>query len=148
VKQYVLDTNLYVHAYRSAKGADELEKYLREFTPSTYLSSIVLHELLVGASTEAKAREIQEHLLGPLIRGGRVVTPSHGAWERAGSAVAAIAKGEKRDLRTIPKSLMNDVLLAASCREAGITLITDNLADFRMIDKYLKHNHMAPWPMR
>lgn len=148
MKRYVLDTNLYIRAYRSADGAEDLEKYIRDFTPSTYVSSIVLHELLVGASTEAKAQEVREHLLGPLIRAGRVITPSHSAWERAGFVVSAIAKGERRDLRTVPKSLMNDVLLAASCREAGVTLVTENLADFKMIDKYLGHSYVEPWPVR
>jgi len=148
VRRYVLDTNLYVRAYRNAKGAEELESYISDFTPSTYVSSVVLHELLVGARTEAKAREVQEYLVGPLIRAGRVITPSHAAWVQAGSVVAAIARGEKRDLRTIPKSLMNDVLLAASCRESGVTLITDNTADFRMIEQYLRHSHVEPWPTR
>lgn len=148
MKRYVLDTNLYIRAYRSMSGAEELEKYIRDFTPSTYLSSIVLHELLVGARTEAKAHEVRDYLLGPLIRAGRVITPSHGAWERAGLAVSALAKGEKRDLRTLPKSLMNDVLLAASCREAGVTLVTDNLVDFQTIEKYLGHSFVAPWPVR
>ena len=148
MKRYVLDTNLYIGAYRSADGAEELEKYIRDFTPSTYVSSIVLHELLVGASTEAKAQEVREYLLGPLIRAGRVITPSHSAWDRAGFAVSAMAKGESRDLRTLPKSLMNDVLLAASCRESGVTLVTDNVADFRVIEKYLGHSYVAPWPVR
>jgi predicted nucleic acid-binding protein len=28
----------------------------------------------------------------------------------------------------MPRSLVNDVLIAASCREAGVTLVTDNRA--------------------
>jgi predicted nucleic acid-binding protein len=148
VKKFVLDTNLYVRAFRSQDGAKELERYFAEFTPNTYVSSIVMHELHVGASTTAKARQIQEDLLGPLTRAGRVITPSHSAWEQAGSAFAVMARSEARELRSVPKSLVNDFLLAASCRESGTTLITDNTADFELIRMYLRHEHIAPWPRR
>ena len=146
MRKFVLDTNLYVNAIRSQRGAEELERYYAEFTPNTYLSSIVLHELLVGAATPTKARQIREDLFGPLIRAGRLVTPSHSAWDRAGSAIATLARKESRDLRSLPKSLVNDFLLAASCRDSGVTLITENVADFAMIERYLKHEHAAPWP--
>jgi predicted nucleic acid-binding protein len=148
VKKYVLDTNLYVKAFRSQEGAKELERYFAEFTPNTYLSSVVFHELLVGASTPSKARQIREDLLGPLTRAGRLITPSHSAWDQAGSSIAAMARQESRELRSVPKSLVNDFLLAASCRESGATLVTDNTADFKLIRKYLKHEHVAPWPRR
>lgn len=148
MKKFVLDTNLYLRAFRSQDGAKELERYFAEFTPNTYVSSIVMHELLVGASTTAKARQIREHLLGPLTRDGRVITPSHSAWEQAGSAIAVMARSEARELRNVPKSFVNDFLLAASCRESGTTLVTDNTADFELILKYLRHEHIAPWPRR
>lgn len=144
----MLDTNLYVRAFRNRRDAEDLERYYLELTPNTYLSSVVLHELLAGADTPAKERQIREDLLGPLIRSGRVITPSHAAWDRAGSALAAMARKESRELRTVPKSLVHDFLLAASCRESGTTLVTDNTEDFRMIRKYLDHEHVAPWPGR
>jgi predicted nucleic acid-binding protein len=148
MKKYVLDTNLYVRAFRNEEGAAELERFFAGFAPSTYLSSIVLHELLVGASTVKKARQVRENLVGPLVRAGRVVTPSHSAWEQAGSAIATMARREGRDLRSVAKSLVNDFLLAASCRESGAILITDNTSDFKLIRKYLRHDHVSPWPKR
>ncbi len=148
MRKYVLDTNLYVRAFRSQEGAAELERYFAEFTPNTYLSSVVLHELLVGASTVEKARQVREDLVGPLARAGRVITPSHSAWEQAGSAIAAMARKEGRDLRSVAKSLVNDFLLAASCRESGTVLITDNPSDFTLIRKYLAHEHVPAWPQR
>lgn len=144
----MLDTNLYVRAFRSQEGAAELERYFAVFTPNTYLSSIVLHELLVGASTDEKARQIRDELVGPLVRAGRVITPSHLAWDQAGSAIATMARKEGRDLRGVAKSLVNDFLLAASCRESGAILITGNGADFKLIRKYLRHEHLPPWPQR
>lgn len=148
MKKYVLDTNLYVRAFRSQEDAAELERFFTDFTPATYLSSIVLHELLVGARTSEKARQIRENLVGPLVRAGRVITPSHSAWEQAGLAIAAMAHQEGRDLRSVGKSLVNDFFLAASCRESGTILITENTADFQLIRKYLRHDHLPPWPQR
>jgi len=77
-----------------------------------------------------------------------VITPSHSAWEQAGSAIAVMARSEARELRSVPKSSVNDFPLAASCRESGTTLVTDNTADFELILKYLRHEHIAPWPRR
>ncbi len=146
MRKFILDTNLYVFAFRNVASAAELTNFLATFTPSTYLSSIVLHELLVGANTPAKSRDIQERVALPLVRIGRVITPSHGAWQTSGEAIARMAAKEKRNLRTVPKSLVNDFLLAASCREAGATLITDNIADFEGIRRYLAFEFEAPWP--
>lgn len=146
MRKYVLDTNLYVRAFRSREGAAALQEYLASFTPSTYLSSVVLHELLVGASTPTKARDIQRFIADPLVRVGRFVTPSHAAWEAAGEGIAAMARRERRALRHVPKSLVTDYLLAASCREAGVTLLTENTVDFEEISRYLTVSFEAPWP--
>jgi predicted nucleic acid-binding protein len=146
VTKYVLDTSLYIRAFRSEKGKQELQAYYDRFTPSTYLSSIVAHELLVGANTEAKARDIHREVLGPLRRVGRLVTPSHAAWEESGEALSRMARKAKRDLRSIPKSLVHDFLLAASCRESGTTLITENTADFREIGRFIRFAFEKPWP--
>ena len=146
MRKYVLDTNLYVYAFRNQGAAEELEAYFAAFTPVTFVNSVVVHELLVGARTPAKAKQVREDLVGPLIRARRVITPSHGSWERAGEALATMAREESRDLRTVPKSLVHDFLLAASCRESGVTLITDNSADFSLVQKYVDLHWIEPWP--
>jgi predicted nucleic acid-binding protein len=146
VRKFVLDTNLYVRAIRSRAGALELEQFYSVFTPATYLSSIVLHELLVGASTPVKARQVEEELARPLKSTGRIITPTHAAWESAGEVLSEMARDGKLDLRSMPKSLVNDVLLAASCREAGVTLITENVRDFERICHYIRLEYIEPWP--
>jgi predicted nucleic acid-binding protein len=146
VKKYVLDTNVYIRAFRSRTGAEELKEFLLAFSPNTYLSSVVLHELLVGANTQAKAREIEDSIAEPLKRVGRVITPSHAAWETAGKAIAAMARKEKRDIRSVPKSLVNDYVLAASSREAGTIVITENTSDFASIRKHIAVAFEGPWP--
>ena len=60
--KYVLDANLYIRAFRNEADARELEAFYAAFVPVTYLSSIVVHELLVGATTPAKARDIRDEI--------------------------------------------------------------------------------------
>jgi predicted nucleic acid-binding protein len=146
VTKYVLDSHLYVQAYRSEAAAEELAQFYATFTPATYLSSVVLHELLVGATSQARGQEILRNLAQPFQRTGRVVTPSAQAWQMAGEAIAQMARREKRELRGMPKSLVNDFILAASCREAGLTLVTGNAKDFALINRYIKLSYTAPWP--
>lgn len=146
MRKYALDTNLYIEAIRDREAAEELQTFYSVFAPATYLSSVVLHELLVGASNPAKAREIREMVASPFRRTRRILTPTAVAWEDAAEAIATMARREKRELRTLPKSLVNDYLLAASCRESGVVLVTRNVADFEGIKKYIKVQFTAPWP--
>ena len=144
--KYVLDTNLYIRAFRSEEGKLDLQRYLAAFTPSTYFSSVVAHELLVGANTDSKARDINARIIEPLRKVGRLITPTHAAWTDSAGAIARMSRKENRNLRSIPKSLIHDYLLAASCRESGMTLITENVEDFKEVRRYLRFEYLPPWP--
>jgi predicted nucleic acid-binding protein len=44
-------------------------------------------------------------------------------------------------------SIHQDVIIAASTRERGFTIVTNNLADFQLIAPYLSHlTFGAPYP--
>jgi predicted nucleic acid-binding protein len=146
LKKYALDTNLYIRAITDPGAAAELRSFYSTFAPGTYMSSVVLHELLVGATSLARGRQIREAVAEPFRRTRRVLTPSADAWETAADAIAAMARREKRELRSLPKSLINDFLIAASCRESGVVIVTYNTADFEAIRRYIKVQFTAPWP--
>ncbi|HUP00857.1 MAG TPA: PIN domain-containing protein [Gemmatimonadota bacterium] len=143
-----MDTNLYVRAFRSRQDAADLESFYFSFAPSCFLSSIVFHELLAGANTKGKARRIHEDIARPFARTARVVTPLHAAWESSAEGLARMAREDGLELRRIPKSLVHDFLLAASCREAEAILITDNSRDFDRIQRLIPFEFLAPWPIR
>ena len=46
------------------------------------------------------------------------------------------------------KSFGNDILLAVSCRESGVILVTDNLRDFNRIHAVLPFEFVEAWPVR
>ncbi len=147
MRKYILDTNLYVRAIQSLDERRELESFYSAHAPRCYLSSVVLHELLVGANAVEKEEEIRRDIARPFQRTGRIVTPGHGSWEVAGEALARLAREQKLDLGRVSKSFVHDVLIAASCREAGVTVVTDNEQHFSRIQAFIRFEYALPWPV-
>jgi len=78
-------------------------------------------------------------------RAGEVFTPSPDAFSAAGRLLASLANREGWTADAHP-SLVHDALLAASCRESGITLITRD-RDFARLKTVLRGwRFVAPWP--
>jgi predicted nucleic acid-binding protein len=147
VTRYLLDTNVYIRAWRNpAVQGVELERFSERHVTMTHLSSVVFHELLRGANAPATARELVASLARPFVRTKRVVVPSHRAWTRAAEVIAELTWHDGLDRGNLPVGFANDVLIAASCRENGLTLITENVRDFRRIQQRLKFDFVAPWP--
>ena len=144
--KYVLDTNVYIDAFRSPDKAEALKQFLAKHLPLTYLSGVVAMELRTGARTKPQAETLESEVFGPFERRERVFAPSANAFKEAGRVLAALASEDLFDLRAPNSSLIRDTLLAASCRERGIVLITSD-KDYRAIKKHLKaFRHIAPWP--
>jgi predicted nucleic acid-binding protein len=68
------------------------------------------------------------------------------AFVRSGRLIAAVAAREGWPTVHENPSLLNDALLAASCRDAGITLVTQD-SDFDRFAPFIKGwRHVRPWP--
>ena len=74
---------------------------------------------------------------------GRVFAPTFAAWKRAGEVLAKLSATEGVPLRSFGRSFLNDVLLAASCRETGVVLVTNNHRDFTRIHQVLPFEFCA-----
>lgn len=145
--RYVLDTNLYVEASRDRSLAAPLLEFVDRFLPFIHLSAVVVQELLAGAVTRAAARLVDQNVVRPYERVGRVVTPSYRCYKDAGLVLAALI-GSGTVLARTERGFVNDVLLAASCREGGFTLLTRNTRDFRRIAEHLPgFRFAAPYPL-
>ena len=57
-----------------------------------------------------------------------------------------MAVDEGLDVSRVSKAFGNDVLLALSCREAGVVLVTDNDRDFERIRRRVRFAFVGPWP--
>lgn len=145
-RKYTIDSNLYIRAIRSAEAAVALQRFHNAFAPLEYLSAVVVKELLAGARNARAAHRLQQLVFDPFERRGRLITPSFAAWKQAGHVLSTIVETEGLELRRTNRGFENDVLLAMSCREAGVTLVTENRRDFARIAGVAPFDFVDPWP--
>jgi len=145
--KYVLDTNLFVDAFREPAENAALQRFHQYFAPFEYLSAVVIQELRSGTHSARDLRKLERHVLGPFIRRNRVLTPSLRAWQASGDVLARLARSEGLSVRELSKTFGNDALLATSCWDTGMTLVTRNTRDFKRIQSVLRFRFVAPWPV-
>ena len=144
--KYTLDTNIFIDGFRSEEDQAKTLAFFKRALPFTHLSAVVMQELAAGARTTKSLREVQRGVLEPFQRRGRVFAPSTAAFVESGRVIALIAKREGWQLLDENPSLLNDALIATSCRERGITLITND-GDFKCLAPFVRgFRYAAPWP--
>lgn len=144
--KYALDTNIFIDGFRGEDAQVEIFVFLNRALPFTYLSAVVMQELAAGARTTQAARDVQQGVFEPFERRRRVFAPSSAAFAQSGRVIAALAAREGWQLLDDKPSLLNDALIAVSCREHGITLITKD-GDFKRLAPFVRGFHCgAPWP--
>lgn len=144
--KFVLDTHLFIEAFRDRAAHDALLRFHDRFSPFEYLSVVVAQELRAGIKKPDDRSTLERDFLALFERTNRIITPSAAAWHRSGDVLAALAAEEGLELGRISKAFGNDILLAISCRESGCILITENERDFARISRFVKFDYMKPWP--
>jgi predicted nucleic acid-binding protein len=138
--KYALDANLFIDALRNAGEEARLLAFHERYAPAEFLSAVVALELRAGARSLVEAAKLQRHLFAPFERRGRVFAPSYSTWKVAGATVAKL-RGTQ-----LTRAFYNDILLAASCREHGVTLVSRNAADCERIRRVLRFEFLPDWP--
>ena len=145
-RKYVLDTQLFINAFRDPAANETLQRLHRAFAPFEYLSVVVAQELRAGVKRDQDRKALERNVLSVFERSARTFAPSDNAWHRSGDLLSDIASKEGLEIGRVSKSFANDVLLALSCREAGCVLVTDNERDFQRIHRYVPFDYVKPWP--
>ena len=122
-RKYVLDTQLFINAFRDPAANEALQQFHRFFASSEHLSVIVAQELRAGMQRVDDRKALERHVLKVFKRANRTITPSADAWHRSGDLLAEMARKEGLEIARVSKAFANDVLLALSCREAGCVLV-------------------------
>lgn len=148
VQKYVLDTNVFIEAFRDPAANAELQRFHLLFAPFEYMSAVVAQELIAGARNTSDRRKLERHVLAVYARRDRFVTPSARTWEKSGAILADLVRREGLELRRVSKAFGNDILIAVSCREAGCILVTDNTRDFERIARVSNFRFVEPFPAR
>ncbi len=145
-RRYAVDTNLFIRGYRTDVDRDALEAFLQAFAPFCVLPAIVAQELLAGVRSLAEVRRLDKQLVSRFARRGRLLAPSAEGWLESGRVLRALVQAEGVELAKVSKAFGNDVLLAVTCREHGVCLVTENVRDFTRIRRHLRFEFAAPWP--
>lgn len=133
--RYIFDTNVYIECMLTREFALQHTERYGNHLPFTFFSSVVAQELLVGCTDELAIRRVQ-NFLSPFERVGRVVNPTYQDWKDAAHTVVKIGL-RRRDLKSKKVALVNDVMIALSCRRIGATLVTLNSQDFETIRRFI-----------
>jgi predicted nucleic acid-binding protein len=145
-RKYVLDTQLFIQAFRDRHANDALQEFHRRFAPVEYFSVIVAQELRSGIQRSRDRRALDRHVLRVFARANRIVSPSADAWHRSGDVLSEMARTDGLEIARVSKAFANDLLLALSCREAGCVLVTENRRDFERIRRFVRFEFVEPWP--
>lgn len=146
--KYVLDTNIFVRADHDRGWGEQLMTFYAAFLPSTYLHAVVVQELLLGAVNPRRRKAVYEGYVAPFERRQRIITPGYRAWRRSGEVVGTLVHQRRLSPGGFSRSFLNDVLLAVSCRQLGITVLTTNERDFALISTVERVEFAAPWPRK
>jgi predicted nucleic acid-binding protein len=147
VLRYVVDTNLYVEAIRTDEGNEALARFQRRFAPLLFQHSTVAQEILAGAADEMAYGEYHEDWIEPFEQLGRLITPTHSAWMRAALIMTRLVEHGERSPAGFNRSFLNDCLIAATAREQGFILVTNNTRDFALIRRMEPTlRYVPPWP--
>ena len=133
---YALDTNVYIRALRNGDRISALKRFLLKTGTRVRLSAVVALELRAGARTTAQTQTVSD-LVASYESRGRVIVPSLAAYVESGRVLATLGAQGGVDVSR-SGSLVNDVLIATSCREAQVQLVTENSRDFAMLQRYLR----------
>lgn len=145
-RKYVLDTHIFINAFRDPLVNETLQRFHRGFAPFEHLSVIVAQELRAGVRHPKDRKALERSVLRVYEGADRIITPSANAWHRLGDLLADMAQQEGLELARVSKAFANDVLLALSCRESGCLLITENERDFSRIRRFVAFDFTTPWP--
>jgi len=141
---FVFDTNVAITAARNRDERGRFTSFLRARRGQVWLHATVWLELQVGARQQDEQAAL-DSFVEPFVVTNRVLVPSQESWRQAGRVLALLAEEHGVDVRR--SSIHQDAIIAASTRERGFTIVTNNLADFQLIAPYLSRlTFGAPYP--
>lgn len=108
------------------------------------LATVVLQEIWAGVRSRDEQRYV-ERLYVLAHRHRRVLNPHAAAWILSGQALGLL-RGRAGLTPPRLRALRNDVLLAATAFVHGVTVLTRNVADFRLVATVLPVRFVEPPP--
>ncbi|HKV51494.1 MAG TPA: type II toxin-antitoxin system VapC family toxin [Gemmatimonadaceae bacterium] len=143
---FLLDTNLYIRGLTDAGFGEALAQFQRSAVKQLWISAVVVYEVTVGARNAAHAAAWERWLVRPFRTRERVLLPGEATWRIAAEARRRLQAGKQYAASLARASFQNDLLIAATCRERGATLITANARDFEIIKRVIALRYTTSFP--
>ena len=144
--RYLVDSSVYIRAFRETAFGLELQAFHRQHLPALLLSAVVASEILVGARDADHERRVRRALIEPFRARRRLVVPSWSTWELVTRIDRRLRARAANRTKLAQRSFLQDLLIAASARECGATIVTENRADFALLARHADITFVAPWP--
>ncbi|HEX5438505.1 MAG TPA: type II toxin-antitoxin system VapC family toxin [Gemmatimonadaceae bacterium] len=143
---FLLDTNLYIRALTDPAFGEFVEAFQQAALPRLWVSAVVVYEVVVGARDARHAAGWERWLMRPFRTRSRILVPEQSTWSIAADIRRRLRDAGGYDGSLARASFQNDLLIAATCREVGATLITANTRDFRIIAGVIGVRYEASFP--
>ena len=143
---YLVDSNVYIRAFRELTFGRELQEFHERELSRLVVSAVVVTEILIGAQSTRRERALHRSLVEPFRTRRRFVVPGWSTWLLATEIDRRLRARPAVRGRLAERSLFQDILIAASARELGATIITLNTADFGLISRCVDITFVEPWP--
>lgn len=143
---YLVDSNVYVRGFRDAVFGQRLREFHQQHLARIVLSAVVAHELAVGALTPSREQALLKNLVEPFRARRRLHVPARQTWELAARLDRRLRRSAAMTSRLRLRSFGNDLLIAASARELGAVVVTENTRDFDVISTVVDITCTEPWP--
>ena len=143
---YLLDSNVYIRGFRELTFGQELQDFHQRQLRRVVVSAVVVSELLVGAQTRRGERAVRRTLIEPFHARRRFLVPVWSTWALATAIDRPLRATPATRARLAERSFFHDILIAASAREVGATIVTLNTEDFGLIARCVDIKFVEPWP--
>lgn len=144
--RWVLDTNVFVRAWRDRPARRALDAFLDLKLGRLDFAATVWLELQTGVRSREAQLEV-DLLLAPFQRRNAVLVPSADAYQQAGRVITDLVTREGLDFATMKPAFHHDVILAVTVREHQRVLVTHNVDDFARIRRHLRgFRFVTPFP--
>ena len=121
-------------------------RYKPAVLPAGFLmSAVVIQELTAGAVDKSDVQRL-DAMRRAHEKAGTLLVPTGEDWWLAGKVLNSLLRGLKsraggrtpRVSRDEQQRIIRDVLIARTSRRAGALVVTDNIADFKKINRFCK----------
>lgn len=143
---YVIDTNLYIRALYDPEFATALQSFEQAALTRLWLSAVVVFEVMAGALSDAHAEEYDRWLVWPFSRRNRILVPDERSWRLAARMDREIRSFGGFEAKLAQRSFLNDMLIAATCRLVGATLLTANSSDYELLNHVVGVRYLTHFP--